>query len=108
MAADALKAPRIHNQIIPDYTNMEPTGQVAHRTIQGFSEEQAELLRAKKHTIEWLFREAVDRGSLVLTVKPVGVCLVLCDALQMASGSRRVILGRSTLEELFLSRSYLA
>ncbi|ORY34735.1 gamma-glutamyltranspeptidase [Naematelia encephala] len=53
-AAEALRANRLHNQILPNVSLLERSSTHQGITIDGFSEEQARGLQEKGHVIEWL------------------------------------------------------
>jgi gamma-glutamyltranspeptidase/glutathione hydrolase len=53
-AMEALRASRLHNQIQPNVTYLERESSAQGITVDGHSEELAQALRAKGHTIEWV------------------------------------------------------
>ncbi|ORY25464.1 gamma-glutamyltranspeptidase [Naematelia encephala] len=53
-AREALRASRLHNQILPNVSQLERQNTHQGSTVEGFSEELAEELRSKGHTVEWV------------------------------------------------------
>lgn len=62
-AAEAMRSNRLHNQIIPNVSQVERSSTHQGITVDGFSEEVVEGLKAKGHAIEWVPCEwTVDTG----------------------------------------------
>jgi gamma-glutamyltranspeptidase len=57
-AAEALRANRLHNQVIPNVTQLERESTHQGITVSGFSEDMSTQLRAKGHQIEWVAGES--------------------------------------------------
>jgi hypothetical protein len=53
-AAEAMRSNRLHNQIIPNVSQVERSSTHQGITVDGFSEEVVEGLKAKGHAIEWV------------------------------------------------------
>ncbi|KAK4684485.1 hypothetical protein P7C73_g5688, partial [Tremellales sp. Uapishka_1] len=53
-ATEALWAARLHNQILPNVSQVERTSVTGDRTVNGFTEEQARGLETKGHVLEWV------------------------------------------------------
>jgi gamma-glutamyltranspeptidase/glutathione hydrolase len=54
-AAEALAASRLHNQILPNVSYIEPASSKPGQTpVKGFSQEVAKGLQEKGHVLEWV------------------------------------------------------
>jgi gamma-glutamyltranspeptidase/glutathione hydrolase len=53
-ATEALLESRLHNQVVPNISQLERSSTFQNLRITGFSEEMAEALRSKGHQIEWV------------------------------------------------------
>lgn len=54
-AAQALAAPRLHNQILPNVSFLErASNKPGQDPVKGFSDEVAQGLEAKGHKVEWM------------------------------------------------------
>ncbi|WWD17920.1 gamma-glutamyltransferase [Kwoniella shandongensis] len=53
-AAEAMRANRLHNQILPNFSDLERSSTHQGITIDGFSEEQVKGLEGKGHKIRWV------------------------------------------------------
>jgi gamma-glutamyltranspeptidase/glutathione hydrolase len=53
-AAEAMRSNRLHNQIIPNVSQVERSSTHQGITVDGFSEEVVEGLKGKGHAIEWV------------------------------------------------------
>ena len=94
-AADALKAPRLHNQILPNFSDLEETNVAGETTIEGYPKEIAAGLEQKGHKIKWIPRASINSQSCPHPQR-VGVHLARCGFCPKADGSRAVILEKST------------
>ncbi|KAK8865895.1 gamma-glutamyltransferase [Kwoniella newhampshirensis] len=53
-AAEALRANRLHNQILPNWSEVEKSSTHQGITVDGFSEEQGKGLEEKGHVLKWV------------------------------------------------------
>lgn len=60
LAKESLRANRLHNQILPNMTQIERSSEWRGQTIDGFSDQVAEGLRSKGHVIEWVDSEHIS------------------------------------------------
>jgi gamma-glutamyltranspeptidase/glutathione hydrolase len=65
-ASDALRAPRLHDQIQPNITYLERKSIAQGITVDGHSEGLAEGLRKKGHVVDWVTGECETRLELIL------------------------------------------
>lgn len=58
-ASEALRAPRLHDQIQPNVTYLERRSTAQGISVDGHSEELAEGLRKKGHNVDWVTGESL-------------------------------------------------
>lgn len=56
-APGALRANRLHNQVLPNVSQLERSSTHQGITVDGFAENVARELQGKGHTIEWVTSE---------------------------------------------------
>lgn len=77
-AGEALRASRLHNQVIPNVSQLEKSSTWQGREVPGFTEEVAKALESKGHKVEWVTSESstptactcLDTDSLKATEVP--------------------------------------